>query len=394
MRRALSLRVLSALSLLSIASFLVALPSFTGAQAVIPMRYTNGYSADIVVTASGPAAVNRGDAFVYAYTVTNVGPSAATRVMLTQTIPAGWRFERNGSDPGCEMLDASSLTCPMGDLPDNTPRSIKVAYATSFQDDCTDVQSGVLVAATGDQADPDENTNKTSATTMIRCVQMPPVPTPAGISSPYVDRTLQRIRDMMSRHVPSSSSSSGVAQARVEPLPSPVPLRNASVRVESSASEVQPCDQVTYAIVAQNTGDHPISRASLVFEFTPGQLSIVDPGGGALKDSHVDWMLDVPAHQTRVVRVAAAVSPSLEHGSSIRTDARLLGVSGSPVGVSSVSVIAKLPQTGIGDFTSPLDDGLLRPMGGAAGAVTGFSLIAIAAIGGAMGIGLGKKYFF
>ncbi|MBI3618536.1 hypothetical protein HY213_00700 [Candidatus Peregrinibacteria bacterium] len=392
MRRATSLRVLSSLSLLSIASVLVAVPSFTGAQTMTAVPFTNGgYNADLVMTVSPPGAVNRGDTFFQTYTVTNLGPSVATSVTLTQTLPAGWRFERRGSDGGCEMLDAAQLECRMGTLADNIPRSIKVAYSTPFQDSCVDVQSGFFVTATSDQTDPNENNNKTSATTMIRCVQMPPTPMPPAVTTPYVDRTVQRIHDMVSRR----ASSSSVARVLVlVPTSASSPIQSASVRVESSASEVQPGDQVTYAIVAQNNGDEPVSGASLVFEFTPGQLSILDAGGGVQNDSHIDWMLAVPAHQTRVVRVAATVSQSLEHGSSIKTDARLLGVTGYPVGVSSVSVIAKLPQTGIGDFTSALDDGLLRPITAATGAAGSLFVLAIAAIGGSAGIGLGKKYFF
>ncbi|MFN0182137.1 MAG: hypothetical protein ACKVZ0_25310 [Gemmatimonadales bacterium] len=48
--------------------------------------------ADVAVTKTGPATANAGDDVNYTITVTNSGPSAATAVIVTDTIPAGMTF--------------------------------------------------------------------------------------------------------------------------------------------------------------------------------------------------------------------------------------------------------------------------------------------------------------
>ena len=48
--------------------------------------------ADVATTKTGPATVNAGANFSYSLTVANAGPSAASAVVLTDTLPAGVTF--------------------------------------------------------------------------------------------------------------------------------------------------------------------------------------------------------------------------------------------------------------------------------------------------------------
>jgi uncharacterized repeat protein (TIGR01451 family) len=64
-----------------------------GSAAGARVTTTIGISADVVTTVSGPSSVQVGEPFLYTITTTNNGPSAATNVVVTNTMPAQVSFE-------------------------------------------------------------------------------------------------------------------------------------------------------------------------------------------------------------------------------------------------------------------------------------------------------------
>jgi uncharacterized repeat protein (TIGR01451 family)/fimbrial isopeptide formation D2 family protein len=80
-------------------------------------------AAELGVTKSAPATVDAGAEIPYALEVTNNGPSPATGVTLTDTLPVGVEFV--SADAGCTHA-AGVVTCAVGDLAVSESRSYTV----------------------------------------------------------------------------------------------------------------------------------------------------------------------------------------------------------------------------------------------------------------------------
>ena len=78
------------------------------------------HNVDVSVALAAPATVKNGDAFAYSYTVTNPSTSYdATHVVLTDTLPRWARSSRHRRDA---PRTAASVTCPIGDHPEEAQR--------------------------------------------------------------------------------------------------------------------------------------------------------------------------------------------------------------------------------------------------------------------------------
>jgi len=113
--------------------------------------------ADIDVTkeAVGPAIA--GDSAVWTVTATNSGPSNATNVAVTDSLPSGMTFDATATTPGCSEA-AGIVTCPIGNL--DVGDSVAVSVA-AFLDPATPSGTVVTNSATGsaDETDPDPTNN-------------------------------------------------------------------------------------------------------------------------------------------------------------------------------------------------------------------------------------------
>jgi uncharacterized repeat protein (TIGR01451 family) len=92
-------------------------------------------SADLSVTKSGPAAVTAGNNITYTVTVTNNGPSDATNVQLSDTLPPGTTFvsEMQTAGPSFTCTNPSpgatgTVSCTLATLTNGTSASFTIVY--------------------------------------------------------------------------------------------------------------------------------------------------------------------------------------------------------------------------------------------------------------------------
>src|SRR5262249_22596987 len=67
-------------------------------------------SADLAVSVSGPASANEGDTVTYNITVTNAGPSSASSVTLTNTLPSILNFISATTSQGTSSQSGGVVT--------------------------------------------------------------------------------------------------------------------------------------------------------------------------------------------------------------------------------------------------------------------------------------------
>lgn len=90
-------------------------------------------SADLAVVKSGPASATAGTNMSYAITVTNNGPSDASSVSLTDTLPAGTTFVslQQNSGPTFNCTTGATITCSIGTLTTGSSASFTLTVAIS-----------------------------------------------------------------------------------------------------------------------------------------------------------------------------------------------------------------------------------------------------------------------
>ncbi|MGW2401124.1 isopeptide-forming domain-containing fimbrial protein [Kitasatospora sp. NPDC001664] len=122
-------------------------------------------SADVSITkkAAGSALVPPGGTFVYDIVVTNAGPSQATDVVVTDTLPAALKFV--SADSGC-TASGQVVTCPaIATLNPGAKGTVKVTVQLdpAYAGDGKDVRNQAVVKSA--TADPDQSNNTSDAST-------------------------------------------------------------------------------------------------------------------------------------------------------------------------------------------------------------------------------------
>ena len=116
--------------------------------------------ADVEVVKTGPAAVNAGDTITYTVQVTNLGPSDAASVVITDTLPATGTFV-SASNGGTQA--AGVVTWPT--VATMTPADT-VSYTVTFIAPTSGSLTNVAAATTG-TTDTDSSNNSSSVATTV-----------------------------------------------------------------------------------------------------------------------------------------------------------------------------------------------------------------------------------
>lgn len=125
-----------------------------------------------VVKTDNPDPVIVNQQLTYTVTVTNLGPDAATNVVVTDTLPAGATFGSATPDQGSCGEAAGVVTCNLGGITSGSSVNITIIVTP------TNVGTAVnMVSVTGDENDPDTNNNSDTENTAVD-----PVPQSADLS--------------------------------------------------------------------------------------------------------------------------------------------------------------------------------------------------------------------
>ena len=119
-------------------------------------------AADLGVTKSAPATVDAGGQVEYLLEVTNNGPSPASGVSLSDTLPAGTQFVSSG-DPACTPA-AAIVTCAVGDLAVSESRSYTITVAVPYALGGQDIANSVVVGGNEGDLVPENDSDQATTT--------------------------------------------------------------------------------------------------------------------------------------------------------------------------------------------------------------------------------------
>src|SRR5262249_6737189 len=117
-------------------------------------------SADLSITKSAPASVTTGQQFTYTLSAHNGGPSDATGVAVTDTLPTGVTFV--SASTGCANA-SGTVTCTVGSLANGANATATIVVTAPST---TGTITNTATVA-GQQTDPNTANNTASATTSV-----------------------------------------------------------------------------------------------------------------------------------------------------------------------------------------------------------------------------------
>ena len=131
---------------------------------------------DLSITKSGPTTVVAGTDPVYSLAVTNPHPQVATRVIVTDTLPAGWTLVSASSPSGSCAATGSTVVCQNLDVPAQTTVTISLTVHSPFLCQPPTVTNTATVAfVPGTLAvDPTPNNNTSSVTITVSQTSLGP----------------------------------------------------------------------------------------------------------------------------------------------------------------------------------------------------------------------------
>ncbi len=175
--------------------------------------------ADLGLTVTTSAVVNRGQAFAHTLTVTNYGPETAKYNAVYDPMGNGFSFDPTRSDPRCAM-EGGNVKCVPGDIAPGASETFVVAINTSATQTCN-ATYGINPAVYTYTRDPFQDNNRFRADTKIVCggasvASIPPVSSRSAQSSfisMYTDWSMSSSR--IASSIPSSDRSQSSAAATV-----------------------------------------------------------------------------------------------------------------------------------------------------------------------------------
>ena len=137
----------------------------TTSPSTIPGVSGGAECADLTVTKTGPATVTAGGAVAYQLVVANNGPSAASAVSVTDTLPPGVTFVSVSASNGgwtCSNAGNASVTC---DRPNwNSGASTTFTINVTAQNQAGTMTNSASVSSTTPDPDPGNNTDSADTT--------------------------------------------------------------------------------------------------------------------------------------------------------------------------------------------------------------------------------------
>jgi uncharacterized repeat protein (TIGR01451 family)/fimbrial isopeptide formation D2 family protein len=226
-----------------------------------------GPAADLEVKKTAPEKIDAGGTLTWTMVVTNHGPSPATKVKLSDPLPAGVKYASvNTSQGNCQPNDAGdALACDLGTIASGS--SVQVALTVTVPENLggTTVTNAAAVAGTEPDAVPANNTS----TALTEITTLPAKTAALEITkvadyAPVMGRTLT-YTITVKNHGPADSTDTQVVDA----LSGPLTYKSATADQGSctQASNVVTCDvgtvkngastQVHVAVVVTGAGALP-----------------------------------------------------------------------------------------------------------------------------------------
>jgi uncharacterized repeat protein (TIGR01451 family) len=169
--------------------------------------------SDLDITKDAPASAKQGDTITYALTIYNNGPSDATGITVTDTLPTGVTLRSVIPASNCSGSD--TIICNLGDLDANgTP--IEVTIEVEVDQDTTGTISNQATVS-GNEEDPsgDNNTSPEARTTIgeFNRVYLPllvkPQPTTLSIYNGTTGVVTLIVRDLVGTEVTRCTANAG-----------------------------------------------------------------------------------------------------------------------------------------------------------------------------------------
>jgi uncharacterized repeat protein (TIGR01451 family) len=226
--------------------------------------------ADLRIAKVGDATVAAGADINYELRVTNDGPSDATAVLVTDTLPAGTSDPRATTSQGTCAVAGSTLTCQLGSLAAGRTAVIDVRVTTAAGQAGKSVTNSARVS--GGEPDPDPGNNA------------------AGVTTGVASATIQS----------------------AEVTPSTV----VSLQKHASAARAKSGDRVVFSLLWRNTGPATARQVRICDRLPAGMTFLSAPGatyrGGEACWSRASARSGLQLRATVNARVAAETpSPTL-----------------------------------------------------------------------------------